>query len=205
MKHKKGALLVLVGPSGCGKGTVLAEFLKHEANTFLSVSVTTRSPRPGEVDGVNYHFITQAQYAELLRNDGLLEHAVYVENGYGTPRAPVMEHIDRGENVILEIETQGARQVKEMYPEAVLIFILPPSMAELRRRLTGRGTEDIQTVEKRLNAARQEITYAYECDYLLVNDTPAAAAERLLHVVRAQEASQNSRRFMVDALLSETV
>lgn len=202
MKHK-GSLIVLIGPSGCGKGTVLQEFFREDTNTFLSVSVTTRKPRPGEQDGVNYFFLSQEQYDALLEKEELLEHARYVEHCYGTPKAPVMEHIERGENVILEIEMQGAKQVREMYPEAILVFILPPSLEVLQQRLTGRGTEDPETVAKRIQTARKELPFACECDYVIVNDRVEDAAERLRTVVRAQANRRSNMEPVLLDLLAE--
>ena len=165
MMNKQGILVLLIGPSGSGKGTVLKELLSVESNTFLSVSATTRKPRPGEKDGESYYFLGKDEFQELIECDSMLEYASYCENFYGTPKKAVLERISNGHNVILEIEVQGAKQIKKMYPTAVLIFIIPPSLTELKRRLIDRNTEDKETVKARLHAALDEIKFGYECDY----------------------------------------
>ncbi len=137
---KKGTLFVVSGPSGCGKGTILAEVLK-DPNLYYSVSATTRAPRPGEVDGVNYRFMTNEAFEKLIAEDGFLEYAGYCEHYYGSPKQPVEEHLAKGQNVILEIEVEGAMKVRAARPDAVFVFILPPSLSELEQRLRGRGTE----------------------------------------------------------------
>lgn len=200
--NKHGLLIVLVGPSGCGKGTVLKEFFQNEANTFLSISATTRSPREGEADGINYYFITKPQFEQLIAEDGLLEYANYVGNYYGTPKKPVLERIERGENVILEIEMQGARKVLQMYPDAVSVFILPPSLEELRRRLVGRGTEDMDTVSRRLETAMGELTFAYECDYVIVNDDVTKAAAQFSAVIHAERCAKGVMKDVIDAVIN---
>lgn len=183
----RGTLIVLSGPSGCGKGTVLSEYMKDRKDAFLSVSATTRAPRPGEVDGVNYYYLTKEEFEEKIANDGMLEYASYCDNYYGTPKDKVYEKLNSGINVILEIEVQGAMKVKERCPEAVLVFILPPSLKELENRLKGRGTEDEKTVQKRLDKAIEEIKMADKYDYLIVNDVVKEAAANLDAVISSQQ------------------
>ena len=175
-----GRLHVLSGPSGVGKGSVIAVVRQRHPEVWLSVSVTTRAPRPGEVDGVQYHFVDQAEYERMVAAGELLEHAVYAGNGYGTPRRPVEEQLARGVPALLEIELQGARQVREAMPDAQLVFLAPPSFDELARRLTGRGTEDPARVRKRLDLARIEMAAEDEFDVTIVNDDLQEAADRLV-------------------------
>lgn len=200
--NKKGLLIVLVGPSGSGKDTVLREFFKRDTNTFLSVSATTRAPREGEVDGRDYYFVSREEFDSMIAEDGLLEYATYVGNSYGTPKKPVLERIERGENVILEIEVQGARKVLSLYPDAVSVFILPPSLTELRRRLIGRGTEELETVNRRLETARGELPFAYECSYVIVNDDIAAAAAELAALICAERCAGKAMKETIDAVLN---
>ena len=175
-----GRLTVLSGPSGVGKGSVIAVVRERHPEVWLSVSVTTRAPRPGEVDGVQYHFVTQDVFERMAADGELLEHAVYAGNGYGTPRRPVEEQLASGVPALLEIELQGARQVRAAMPEAQLVFLAPPSFDELARRLTGRGTEDPARVRKRLDLARIEMAAEDEFDVVVVNDDLQAAADRLV-------------------------
>ena len=182
----RGRLFVLSGPSGVGKSTVLARVRSLLPGLWYSVSATTRAMRPGEVDGVNYHFVTQDRFQELIRTGRLLEHARFAGNWYGTPRDPVEERLAAGEDVLLEIEVQGARQVRAapgLGPEAVLIFLAPPSVDELNRRLVGRGTEDPATIEARLAAARDELAAEPEFDHTLVNTDVRTAAAGLVQLV----------------------
>lgn len=166
----KGVLYVVSAPSGCGKGTILETVLRKNKNIYYSVSATTRSPRDGEIDNVNYYFHSKEEFEKLLNENGMLEHAVYCDNFYGTPRKQVEEKLEMGYDVILEIETKGAMQVKDSYPDAVFIFILPPSMKELRRRLEKRRTESEEIINKRLAEAVKEIKCADNYDFIMIND-----------------------------------
>ena len=181
-----GRLTVLSGPSGVGKGSVIKVVRERHPEVWLSVSVTTRAPRPGETDGVEYHFVTQEQYDELVATDALLEHAVYAGNSYGTPRQPVMDVLAEGRPALLEIELQGARQVKQRMPEAHLVFLAPPSFDELARRLTGRGTEDPERVRRRLDLARIEMAAEDEFEAVVVNDDLERAADALVALMTVQ-------------------
>ena len=182
---EKGKLIVLSGPSGAGKSTVVFKAIENRDDVCFSTSVTTRAPRPGETDGKEYFFIDWDRYREMVDRDELLEHAEYVTNGYGTPRAYVEQQLEAGLNVLLDIEIQGARQVKEKMPEAVLIFVAPPSLEELERRLRGRGTDSEEAIVGRLQRARQEYAEADFYDYLIVNDRVDKAAHELNAIMDA--------------------
>ncbi len=173
-------LTVLSGPSGVGKGSVVAEIRRHHPSVWLSVSVTTRSPRPGETDGVEYHFVSHAEFDRMVAAGELLEHAEYAGNCYGTPRQPVEERLAAGLPALLEIELQGARQVREAMPEAQFVFLAPPSWEELVRRLVGRGTEDDETIRARLDAGKIELEAEKEFDVVVVNDRVERAAKELV-------------------------
>ena len=183
---EKGKLLVISGPSGAGKSTVVFKAIEGREDICFSTSVTTRSPRPGEVDGREYFFVNFERFREMVENDELLEHAEYVANRYGTPRAYVEQRMAEGLNVLLDIEVQGARQVRKKMPEAVLIFIAPPSIEELERRLRGRGTDTEAAIEGRLIRARQEFQEADFYDYLIVNDDVEKAAAKLNAIIEAE-------------------
>ena len=167
---KKGVLTVVSGFSGSGKGTVMARLLERYHNYALSVSATTREPRDGEIDGQHYFFKTREQFKEMIREGAFLEYAKYVANYYGTPRSYVEEMLGKGKDVILEIELQGAMMIREQFPDAVLIFITPPSMDALKKRLVGRATESMEVIQARLDRAAEEIKGIEAYDYLLVND-----------------------------------
>lgn len=183
--NRNGTLVVFSGPSGSGKGTVLGEYLKSHPEAAFSVSATTRRPRPGEADGVNYWFVTRERFEEMITKGEVLEHTQYNGNYYGSPAGPIREQLAAGRDVILEIEVDGAMRVKERFPEALLIFVMPPSFRELERRLTGRGTESREEIQGRLAAARQEMAMAPRYDYILVNDDVAGAAGRLAGLIQA--------------------
>lgn len=165
----KAKLFVISAPSGCGKGTILAEVFK-DTDIFYSISCTTRDPRENEKDGVSYHFIDDDRFAKMIEENGFIEYAGFVGSYYGTPAKPVIENLEAGRDVVLEIETQGAFNVKKTMPEAVLIFVLPPSVNELRRRLHKRGTETEEVIEQRVEKAVGEIQKAYMYDYVIMND-----------------------------------
>jgi guanylate kinase len=171
---------VLSGPSGVGKSTVVHELRRGHPEVWLSVSATTRFPRPGEADGVHYHFVSDERFDQLVADDGLLEWAEFAGSRYGTPRPPVEEHLDSGHHVLLEIELQGARQVKARLPDARLVFLAPPSWDELVRRLTGRGTESDDLIERRLTTARNELAAEPEFEATLVNTNVGDVVARLL-------------------------
>jgi guanylate kinase len=176
-------LTVLSGPSGVGKGSVIAEIRRRHPGVWLSVSVTTRPPRPGETDGVEYHFVDDAEFDRLVDAGEFLEHADYAGYRYGTPRAPVLARMADGAPSLLEVDLQGARQVREAMPDAFLVFLAPPTFDELARRLTGRGTESDDRVRHRLDLARIEMAAEDEFDVVVVNDTVEAAAERVVALI----------------------
>ena len=170
MLNRKGLLLVVSGPSGAGKGTICKALLNKNDQIKLSVSATTRKPRNGEVHGVNYFFIEKEEFTKMIENGEFLEYAQIYDNFYGTPKAAIIECLEKGQDVILEIEMQGARQIKEVYPEGVFIFVLPPSLEELKSRIVGRGTETQEEIEKRFSCAFEEINQIVNNDYFIVNE-----------------------------------
>jgi guanylate kinase len=176
-------LIVVAGPSGVGKTSVLAELRRRYPDFYFSVSVTTRPPRPGEVDGSHYRFVDNATFDRLIGDGQLLEHAEYAGNRYGTPRGPVEQALDQGKPAILEIEVQGARQVRDAWPSAFMVMIQPPSWDALVARLTGRGTEKPEVVERRLAAAKDELSASDEFDAVVVNADVQAAAAQLLTLI----------------------
>ena len=187
------ALVVLSGPSGVGKSTVVKALRAEHPEVWLSVSATTRFPRPGETHGVHYRFVSREEFAELVESGGLLEWAEFAGNLYGTPRQPVLDHLAAGRPVVLEIDLQGARQVRALMPAAKLVFLAPPSWDELVRRLTGRGTEDAAVVEKRLAVARDELAAEPEFDVTLVNTSVPEVVGQLVALAVAPAADLAGR------------
>lgn len=189
MKHEqRGMLIVISGPAGSGKGTVVKLLREMLPDLGLSVSATTRSPRPGEEDGVQYYFMTRDDFEEAIARGEILEHTVYVGNYYGTPRAEVERVLSAGRDLILEIETDGAMQIRRMMPDAVTVMLLPPSAAVLEDRLRGRGTETDDVIRSRLHKAREEIALSDQYDYIVVNETNGAAqcAEKIAGILAAE-------------------
>ncbi len=170
MDKQKGKLIVITGPSGVGKGTIVKRLRQRHKNLFLSISATTRQPRQGEIDGQDYYFLTVENFKKMIEKLELLEWAEYADNFYGTPKQPVIDRIEAGETVILEIEVIGAREVSHNFPSACKIFILPPSLSILENRLRGRGNDSETAIVKRLTKAKEEIAVSHEFDYQIVND-----------------------------------
>ncbi|MFI3324754.1 MAG: guanylate kinase [Clostridia bacterium] len=187
----KGLLIVISSPSGGGKGTILAEFFKECPNAKLSVSVTTRNPRPGEIDKVHYHFKTKQEFEKLIQSEKMLEYATYCDNYYGTLKDVVDESLENGIDIVLEIEVQGGAQVKTLAPNCVSVFIAPPSLEVLEQRLRGRGTENEDTIQKRLNTAKQEMETVKDYDYLVINNTVKDAVEEIKAIVKAEKLKTN--------------
>ncbi len=191
--QEHGILVVFSGPSGAGKGTILKRYFEDNPPAVLSVSATTRPPRPGEVDGVHYHFVTRAEFERMIAENGVLEYNVYNGNYYGSPRGPIEEELRKGHDVILEIETNGAGHIRRMFPSALSIFVLPPTFEELKKRLIGRGTESPEEIQARLEKGRKEIEMALDYDYIVVNDQVEQAAQVLDGILRAERCESPER------------
>lgn len=185
---------MISGPSGAGKSTVVFKALEGRSDVCFSVSVTTRKPRPGEVDGKEYFFVDLDKFREMVENDEFLEHAEYVANSYGTPRAYVEQKLSEGMNVLLDIEVQGALQIHQKMPEAVMIFIIPPSIKELETRLRGRGTDSDRKIEARLIRAKEEYAAADFYDYVIINDDAEKASKELSAVITAEYCKYDLRK-----------
>ena len=199
----KGILIVVSAPAGCGKDTILEQALKKNGNLYYSVSATSRAPRPGETDGVSYFFKTREEFESMISAGELLEYAEYVGNYYGTPKKAVTDMLDAGKDVILKIEIQGAANVKKIFPDCTMVFILPPSFKELDRRLHKRGTETADVIKTRLETARKELESARSYDYLVTNAELDDAVDDLLAIVRAEKCRRDNRKGVIEELLSE--
>ena len=188
MQKNKGILTVVSGFSGAGKGTIMKALMQAHSETYaLSISATTRAPRTGERDGIEYFFKSREAFEQMIADDALVEYAEYVGNYYGTPRRYVEEQLEAGKNIILEIEIQGAFNIKKMFPDAVLMFLMPPTAAELENRLRGRGTEDEATIKARLARATQEAEGVEGYDYIVINDTVDACTQRIHEIVTSEK------------------
>ena len=198
---RRGKTFIICGPSGVGKGTVVARLLASDPSLYFSVSATTRAPRPGEVDGVNYHFVSRERFEEMISQGEVLEYTQYGGNYYGSPAGPIREALEQGRDVVLEIEVEGAMQVRERFPEALLVFVLPPSFQELERRLTSRGTETPEQIGGRLAAARRELALAPRYDYLLVNGQVEQAARQLGEIIAAAKCVPARNRELLEHFL----
>ena len=188
IKNDKGLLLVISGPSGTGKGTVCKRLLEKNKDIFLSVSATTRKPREGEIDGVSYHFYDEDKFRNLIAKNQFIEWAAFCDNYYGTPKAPVVENIENGRDVMLEIEIEGAMKVRAKHPEGVYIFLFPPSIEALEERLKGRGTETDEVIAKRLARAKEEFKMCTKYNYYVVNDDLEKAVEEIEAIIVAEKA-----------------
>lgn len=191
MLKRKGLLLVVSGPSGAGKGTICKELISKNDDIKLSVSATTRKPRNGEVHGVNYFFIEKEKFEDMIDNGEFLEYAQIYDNFYGTPKAAIIECLENGQDVVLEIEMQGAKQIKEVYPEGVFIFVLPPSLEELKNRIVGRGTETKEEIEKRFSCAFEEINQIVNYDYFVVNKDVTKSVKEVESIILAEKNKVN--------------
>ena len=199
----KGSLIVVSGFSGAGKGTVMKTLVRDFENYVLSVSMTTRKPREGEMDGREYFFVTRDRFEETIREDGLLEHAEYVGNYYGTPRAYVERMQEEGKDVLLEIEVQGGMQIRERFPEAILLFLVTPSAQELKKRLCDRHTETQEQIRNRLLRAKEEAAYISSYDYMVINDDLAECARQIDRIVQSAKCAPARRSAFVEKMTQD--
>lgn len=197
----KGTVFIISGPSGSGKDTILKEVLKKRSDIYFSISSITRDMREGEVEGEKYHFISREEFEEGLANDAFLEYNKYLENYYGTPKAPIEKNLALGNDVLIECDVNGAAKIREKMPEAVCVFIMPPSFDVLKKRLNGRGTESAEQIEGRLNAALNEIARANEYDYIVVNDELETAVSDFLLVMKSQRFTLNNQKQLINEVL----
>ncbi len=199
----QGILVVVSGFSGAGKGTLIKAMLERYPNYALSISATTRKPREGEEEGREYFFVTRDRFEQMIEDGQLIEYARYVNNYYGTPRQYVFQQMADGKDVILEIEIQGALKIKERFPEALLVFVMPPSADELKRRLIGRGTETMEVIDERLHRAAEEAAGMTSYDYILINDKVDTCVEAMHHLIQAQHQKVSSNLDFIEQMKSE--
>lgn len=192
-----GLLIVVSGPAGVGKGTIVRNMMENDPKFVFSISATSRIPRTNEIEGKNYYFKTREQFEEMIKNDELIEWVEYCGNYYGTPRDLVCSEIEKGNVVILEIEVDGALNVKRLFPDCVLCFIIPPDFSELEKRLRGRGTDTEESIIKRLERAKDEFKYIENYDYLILNDSIENAAQRFFNIVQAEQMRTNRNQLLI--------
>ena len=192
-----GLLIVVSGPAGVGKGTIVRNMMENDPKFVFSISATSRIPRTNEIEGKNYYFKTREQFEEMIKNDELIEWVEYCGNYYGTPRDLVCSEIEKGNVVILEIEVDGALNVKRLFPDCVLCFIIPPDFSELEKRLRGRGTDTEESIIKRLERAKDEFKYIENYDYLILNDSIENAAQRIFNIVQAEQMRTNRNQLLI--------
>lgn len=198
----KGGVFVVAGPSGSGKDTLFKELFKRKPEIKFSISSITRPMRVGEVEGEKYNFITREKFLNMLENDELLEYNEYIGNYYGTPKAPVIAAIEKGQDILIEVDVNGAKEICEKLPEAITVFIMPPSYKELKRRLSGRGTETQDLIDKRMKEALNEIARATEFDYIVVNDDIQTAVDDIIEVMSSSRLTLKRQKNLIDGVLS---
>lgn len=203
MMKRKGILIVVSGFSGAGKGTLMKQLVHSYDNYALSVSMTTRAPRPGEEEGKEYFFVSREKFEETIAEDGLVEYACYCENYYGTPREYVEKQLEKGRDVILEIEIQGALKIKEKFPTALLLFVMPPNAAELKKRLMGRGTESMEVIGKRLKRASEEAEGIEEYDYIVINDRLEECVPQMHALIQAAHDTPSRNKEFIENMRRE--
>ena len=198
----KGGVFVVAGPSGSGKDTLFKELFKRKPEIKFSISSITRPMRVGEVEGEKYNFITREKFLNMLENDELLEYNEYIGNYYGTPKAPVIAAIEKGEDILIEVDVNGAKEICQKLPEAITVFIMPPSYQELKRRLSGRGTETQDLIDKRMKEALNEIARATEFDYIVVNDDLQVAVDDIIEVMSSSRLAIKRQKKLINGVLS---
>lgn len=200
-KNKRGMLIILSGPSGSGKDTILTQLAKRDIGVQLSVSLTTRAPREWEIDGFHYYFVSKQSFMEKIHNDEVLEYAKYGDNYYGTPAAPVDQWLDEGKTVILKIEVQGAEKIRTRYPDVVSLFLMPPSMEILEKRLRNRESDSEEDIVKRMTIAKEEIARSEEYDYIVVNDVVDYAVSDICAIIQAERLRSGRMKYKVSEVL----
>jgi guanylate kinase len=200
---EEGLVIVISGPSGAGKGTICKEIVKKKKDLIISVSATTRSPRNNEIEGKNYYFYTEEAFKEKIEKNDFLEYAQVYGNYYGTPKSKVIEEIKKGKNVILEIDIQGALQIKESYPKGIFIFVMPPSMEELKNRITSRGTDSREVILKRMECAYHELNYAFKYDYVIINDDLEEAVKVVDSILIAENHRAVRKKDIIEKIKEE--